>query len=109
MEELLTPDVRATLEYLPESQGGIVVPTGTGYRAHLILDGTHLETPAEQVLLDRELAYAGDVMEVHLSLVYKDGFEGFLYAGQGFQLSASDKVIAVGTVLEVINSDLKSS
>lgn len=102
------PDLIARVAYYTAEQGGRRTPAVTGHRPQTKFEGASATTPAEQVFADEmEYILPGGSAQAEITLVSKAAFAASLYEGQMFEFFDGEKPIGSGTVLKVLNPELK--
>jgi translation elongation factor EF-Tu-like GTPase len=102
------PDLIARLTYFSIADGGRRTPAGSGHRPHTKFEGRTDTVPVEQVFADdKELMLPGESSEAEMTIIAKDKFLGSLYAGQTFEFFDGERMIGTGTILKVLNEELK--
>lgn len=101
------PDFIAKLTFLTTEQGGRKGYAISGYRPHVKFDERQEMTSGEQLFVDKDKVFPGEMAISEIRIVSPHFFEEYLFPGQRFELCEGLRVVAHGQVLEVINLHLK--
>jgi translation elongation factor EF-Tu-like GTPase len=96
--------VRATISMLPPDQGGRTTAIRSGYQPnHNFGDAENRQFYIGQVDLgSREFLNPGDSHEVQIEFLHGPGIEEAVKAGATWRIQEGPKLVAAGTVIEVL-------
>lgn len=96
--------VRATISMLPPDQGGRTTAIRSGYRPnHNFGDAENRRFYIGEVDLgSREFLHPGDSHEVRIEFLHGPGIEEAVNAGATWRIQEGAKLVAIGTVLELL-------
>ena len=101
------PDFIATLKYHTTEEGGRLTPANSGYRPQVKFDFEEMQTSGQQVFIDKEVVYPGDTVMAEITMASPGIFKGRLLEGMTFEFREGAKIIGTGTVVEILNGELK--
>ncbi|MCC7453111.1 MAG: hypothetical protein IT222_03005 [Crocinitomix sp.] len=101
------PDIIAETKYFKTEDGGRQHYTASGYRPHLKFIGKNLLTTGEQIFIDKDNVFPGDIVKAEIRILSVDAFTGYLYPGQKFDICEGPRTIGHGEIIQVINDKLK--
>jgi hypothetical protein len=102
-------DFIAILHYKKTEEGGRKTPARSGYRPLLKFNFSEMQTSAQQVFINRELVFPGDVVEAEIKIIAVDHFAGCLIEGMEFEFGEGRSCMGTGKIKHVINSKLRKS
>ncbi len=102
----IPPDFIAQVRYLSTEEGGRRTPARSGYRPHFKLPYKEWLTSCNQEFLDKEIVNPGDTVFAEMKILWIEAFEHCLAPGDSFSLGEGHKVVAQGTVNQVMNPRL---
>lgn len=101
------PDFIAELKYLTTEEGGRTMPAHSGYRPHVKFPFSDSISSGEQVFIGKEKVKPGESVTAKIALLAHVLFAKELEVGQTFEFLEGARLIGRGTVIEVINEELK--
>lgn len=104
-----TPDFIADVKYLTTEEGGRRTCAFTGYRPHFQLNDKKEMTSAEQLFVNKDIVYPGESVITEIRILGVETFKGLLFNGQKFKLGEGPRIVAEGTIKEVINKELEKN
>ena len=105
--ELNTVDFVAELEYRTSEQGGRKTPAHSGYRPQIKFYFTEMQTSGQQIFLDKEIAFPGDIVNAKIKIISVDYFANKLTEGMRFEFREGNRIIGTGIIRQIINEKLK--
>ena len=106
--ELNTVDFVAELEYRTSEKGGRKTPAHSGYRPQVKFDFTEMQTSGQQIFLDKEIAFPGDIVNAKIKIISVDYFANKLTEGMRFEFREGNRIIGTGIIRQILNEKLKS-
>lgn len=103
------PDFVAKITYLTTEEGGRKGYASSGYRPHVKFDGRKELTSGEQLFVDKDKVFPGDIVIAEIRISGRDIFKNYLFRGQHFEIGEGPIVVGHGEVLEIINPELKQT
>ena len=97
------PEIRATIYYLTEDEGGRKTPVGSGYRGQFYYDGKDWD--ACQIFIDREICLLGEVVDCYLTTASPNFHIQKLHIGKEFEIREGAKIVGRGTITEILRKD----
>lgn len=101
------PDFIGELKYLNSEEGGRSKPAHSGYRPHFKLPYKEWLTSCNQEFIDLTVVNPGDTVNAEMKILWIEAFEHCLAPGDQFTLGELSRVIANGTIKEVLNPRLR--
>jgi translation elongation factor EF-Tu-like GTPase len=103
------PDFIAKLIYFTTEQGGRRTPAFSGYRPQVKFAFSDMQTSGQQIFLDKETVYPGDIVEAEISIISTEFFAGVLEEGMPFEFREASQIIGAGTILKILNPVLQKN
>ena len=101
------PDFIAEVTYALPTQGGRSAPVHSGYQPVIKFDDCGFATPAENVLIDRELLLLGETGEVNITMQSVDPLSKTLLVGQRFEIYEPPRLVGIGFIKQIVNKNLE--
>jgi len=101
------PDFIAEVTYALPNQGGRNAPVHSGYQPVIRFDDCGFDTPAENVLTDRELLPLGETGEVNITMKSVDLLSNTLLVGQRFEIYEPPRLVGIGFIKQIVNKSLE--
>jgi hypothetical protein len=108
-EIVITPDFIADLKYLPTDKGGRKGFAASGYRPHVRFPFSKNMTSGEQIFWDKDVVFPGDTVRAQIRILDHKTFKNALHEGIEFEFCEGANVVGTGTIVEVINQELKKA
>jgi len=102
-----SPDFIATLTYLTTEEGGRKNYAASGYRPHVKFDGRDELTTGEQLFIEKNKVFPGETITAEIRIVAVRVFKNYLFPCLHFEAVEGRRVVAHGTIIEVLNPELK--
>jgi len=103
------PDFIARVTYLKTDQGGRKGYAASGYRPHVKFDGRIELTSGEQIFIDKDKVFPGEIVAAEIRILGVDFFKNYLFVGQHFEVAEASHLVGHGEILEVINPSLRQA
>jgi translation elongation factor EF-Tu-like GTPase len=100
-------DFIASLEYRTTANGGRKTPAGSGYRPQVKFPFSEMQTGGRQKFIDKELVYPGETVKAYIKVLSPHFFEKSLEEGMKFEFREGHHVIGIGTIITILNINLK--
>lgn len=100
-------DLKVVLQFKSKKEGGRLTAAHSGYRATLLFPFGEATSIAAQFFEETELVMPGESVTADLSLISPEHFHNSLYPGLDFEFAEGEHVVGSGTIMKVINPDLK--
>jgi translation elongation factor EF-Tu-like GTPase len=104
-----TVDFIAELNYRTTEQGGRRTAAVSGYRPQVKFEFSEFQTSGQQTFLNKDEVYPGDKVEAEIKLLQPELFDDKLTEGMTFELREETRVVATGSVREIVNGRLKKA
>ena len=100
------PDFIAKVNYLTTEEGGRKGYASSGYRPHVKFDGRKELTSGEQLFVEKEKVFPGEIAIAEMRILWKEAFKNSLHVGHKFEFSEGSRLIGRGEIIEILNPDL---
>jgi hypothetical protein len=100
------PDFIAKVGYLTTEEGGRKGYAASGYRPHVKFDGKKELTSGEQLFVDKDKVFQGEMAIAEIRIIWKEAFKNYLHIGQHFEFAEGSKLIGRGEIIEITNKEL---
>jgi translation elongation factor EF-Tu-like GTPase len=102
------PHFLALLHYKTTEEGGRKTPAYSRYRPILEFSGLLPLTSGQQIFIDKEVVYPGEMVKAEITILSVKSFEKKLYVGQQFRFfETPEKTVGTGEILEILLADLE--
>ena len=101
-----TPDFIAELKYRTTEEGGRRTPANSGYRPHVKFPFSKMMTSGQQTFIGQDSVKPGETVKAEIMILTPEFFENKLEIGMEFEVGEGSHVVAIGKLIEIINSDL---
>ena len=109
MKTNIPPDFIAVLTYKTHEQGGRSLPVVSGYRPGITFPFDKMQTTGQQIFMNKELVYPGDVVEAEIRIPSVEYFANQLTEGMTFNFSEGETIIGTGEIKQIINERLRKA
>ena len=99
-------DFIAELKYRTTEEGGRSTPAFSKYRPQVKFDFEEMQTSGEQTFLNKQEVFPGESVTAKIRILGVELFKNRLEPEMNFEFREGSRIIGIGTILEVINSDL---
>lgn len=96
-------ELRATIYYLPEKEGGRKTWIGNGYRGQFFYDGKDWD--ACQNFINKDKCLPGENVDCYLITLSPQYHIGKFYLGKEFEIREGSKVVGRGIITEILRQD----
>ncbi len=97
----------ATLTYLPTEKGGRKTPVFSGYRPQIKFDFSEMQTSGQQIFIEREVVYPGDMVEAEIKIISIEHFVGKLQEKMKFDFREGPRIVGTGEIKHITNEELR--
>lgn len=104
--ETQTPDFIAELKYLTADEGGRRTPASSGYRPHIKFPFSKMMTSGQQKFIGQDTVSPGETVQAKIMILSPQFFENMLEKGMAFEVGEGPRVVAIGKLIEILNTDL---
>ncbi len=101
------PDFIAILKYRTKEEGGRQGPAFPRYRPQVQFSFSKSQTSGEQVFIDKDIVWPGELVKAKITLLDHLSFRHSLEIGHSFEFKEGSRIIGTGEILEIINENLK--
>jgi hypothetical protein len=102
-------DFLAELHYLTTENGGRQTPAKSGYRPQVKFDFSKMTTSGQQIFINKEYVFPGDIVEAKIKILTPELFQNMLYENLDFKLTEGAKIVATGKIKKIINENLQKT
>ncbi|MFD3002590.1 hypothetical protein ACFS7Z_19625 [Pontibacter toksunensis] len=102
-------DFVATLKYRTTEEGGRKTPAKSGYRPGIKFGFDEMQTSGQQIFIDKEIVFPGDVVDAEIKIIAVDYFAGLLAEGMEFEFREGPVIIGKGVIKHILNEKLKNA
>ncbi|MBV8388946.1 MAG: hypothetical protein JO080_04010 [Mucilaginibacter sp.] len=100
------PDFIAELKYRTTEEGGRRTAAFSGYRPQVKFDFSEMQTSGQQKFIDKEIVHPGETVIAEIAILSPEFFKNKLKPGIEFEFREGARIIGIGIVREIFNSDL---
>lgn len=97
------PELRATIYYLSEAEGGRKTSVGNGYRGQFYYDGKDWD--ACQTFIDKEICLLEESVDCYLTTANPHFHTQKFYIGKEFEVREGAKIVGRGIITEILRDD----
>lgn len=97
------PELRATIHYLTEEEGGRRSPIFSGYRGQFYYDGRDWD--AAQEFIGTNTALLGEITDCYLQTLSPQYHQHKFYIGKEFEIREGAKIVGRGIITEILRED----
>ncbi|MBD8389024.1 hypothetical protein [Dysgonomonas sp. BGC7] len=95
------PEIRASIYYLTEREGGRKTPVSSGYRGQFYYDDTNWD--ACQTFIGQDVCLLGKTVDCYLTTASPQFHLKQLHIGKVFEIREGARVVGKGIITEVLN------
>lgn len=107
--ETQTPDFVAELNYRTTEKGDRRTPANSGYRPHVKFPFSKMMTTGLQTFIGQGSVKPGQTVKSEIMILTPEFFENKLEIGMKFEVGEGSRVVAIGKLIEILNTDLIKS
>ena len=99
-------DFIAKVFFLKSEDGGRTLAVQSGYRPQFEISGYKYSTSAEQLFVEQDKVFPGEIATSEVRILSPELFEGLLFIGMKFNLAEGRKKVASGEIISIVNQVL---
>jgi translation elongation factor EF-Tu-like GTPase len=101
------PDFIARLTYRTTEEGGRKTLAFSGYRPAIQFGFSKMFTSGQQIFLDKEVVYPGEIVIAEIRIIATGYFKNTLDEGVKFIFCEGRTIIGTGRIIKLINEELR--
>lgn len=101
------PEIRATIYYLTENEGGRKTSVSNGYRGQFYYDGRDWD--ACQTFIEQNSCLLGETVDCYLTMASPQYHLGKFYVGKEFEIREGAKIVGKGVITEILNKEFDAN